>query len=296
MTSPINIGFCGIGLMGAPIVRRLLAAGHTVHVWNRTRAKAEALVPDGAILAESPAEVARNSRVVVLCLTDRHAVEATVFGAHGISSVQGPELVIDHSSIAPDATRAFAARLNEKTGAGWIDAPVSGGVGGATAGTLAIMGGGDERWVPLAREVVHAYSSRYTHMGGSGAGQVTKLCNQTIVASTLVAIGEAVALAQSSGLDASKLTEALAGGWADSTLLQIFVDRMVNPPEQSIGAVATMLKDVDNVAQYATTSATPMPVLSTVQQCFRIAANLGLAQADLSQVVQVSRPRASVEP
>ncbi len=293
MSDSIQVGFCGTGLMGAPMVRRLLAAGHTVHVWNRTRAKAESLVADGALVAESPADLARKSRVVILCLTDQYAVEETVFGRNGIADVRGPELLIDHSSIAPDATRQFAARLYEQTGAGWIDAPVSGGVRGAEAGTLAIMGGGDERWVPLAREVVKAYSARYTHMGGSGSGQVTKLCNQTIVASTLSAIAEAVALAQGSGIDASRLTEALAGGWADSTLLQLFVPRMVSPPEQSIGAVATMLKDLDNIARYATTTATPMPVTSAVQQVFRVAANLGLAQADLSQVVQVTQPRLS---
>ena len=291
MNDSHTLGFCGIGLMGAPMVRRLLAAGHRVHVWNRSPAKAQALVAEGALLAAAPAELAERCDTVLLCLTDQKAVQATVFGADGIAQAKRARALIDHSSIAPDAARDFAARLQAANGMDWIDAPVSGGVKGAEAGTLAIMAGGRADTLARLEPVMRAYAARVTHMGEVGAGQVTKLCNQTIVATTLAAISEAVALAQANGIDAAKFTEALAGGWADSTLLQIFVPRMTGSNTPIIGALRIMQKDVDNVAACAGATATPMPVLSATQQSYRLAASQGWGDADLSEIVRVAWPR-----
>ncbi|MFM0502281.1 NAD(P)-dependent oxidoreductase, partial [Paraburkholderia caffeinilytica] len=172
-------------------------------------------------------------------------------------------------------------------GVGWIDAPVSGGVAGATAGTLAIMAGGAAADVEAVTPLLGAYSARVTHMGAVGAGQTAKLCNQAIVTATLAAIAEAVSLAQRSGIDAAKLTEGLAGGWADSVLLQIFVPRMTQSGLAPIGAFRTFQKDIDTVAATAYETGTPMPVSSTVQQLLRLGAAMGLGEADLSAFIDV---------
>jgi 2-hydroxy-3-oxopropionate reductase len=295
--------------MGAPMIRHLLRAGHTVHVWNRTRAKAEALLADGAQVVDTPRELAERCEAVLLCVADAAAVEETVFGASGLLSGNAPvagrlRWIVDHSSIPPAATRALAqraaaltaVRANEGTNAGagesvggvnWIDAPVSGGVAGATAGTLAIMAGGAAADIEAVKPLLGAYASRVTHMGEVGAGQTAKLCNQTIVTATLAAIAEAVSLAQRSGLDASRLTEGLAGGWADSVLLQIFVPRMTQSGLAPIGAFRTFQKDIDTVAATAYETGTPMPVSSTVQQLLRLGAAMGLGEADLSAFIDV---------
>ncbi|MCD0505166.1 NAD(P)-dependent oxidoreductase [Bordetella petrii] len=224
-----------------------------------------------------------------LCLTDERAVHDTVFGAAGVHRAGGAWLV-DHSSISPDAARRYAAQLQQASGRVWIDAPVSGGVAGAQAGTLSIMMGGPADTIDAAAPYLRAYAGRVTRMGAVGAGQVAKLCNQTIVASTVNAIAEAVALAQHSGIDAAALNTALAGGWADSTLLQIFVPRMTGPIEQPLGSVATMLKDVENVAALARATDTELAGLNGVLASYRAAAAQGLGTADLSEIVRVAWP------
>jgi 2-hydroxy-3-oxopropionate reductase len=304
----MELGFCGPGLMGAPMIRHLLRAGHTVHVWNRTRSKAEALEADGAKVVDTPAELAARAEIVLLCVADAAAVEAAVFGPDGLlagadtvaAGVEGAgaagargralRRIVDHSSIPPSATRALAQRA-AAAGVGWVDAPVSGGVGGAQAGTLAVMAGGAAHDVATVTPAITAYAARITHMGAAGAGQTTKLCNQAIVTATVAAIAEAVTLADRSGIDPSLLTEALAGGWADSVLLQTFVPRMTQPAGKPIGALRTFQKDVDTIATAAAETGAPMPVSGTVQQVLRLAAAMGLADADFSAFVDVLQPR-----
>ncbi|GAB7523876.1 NAD(P)-dependent oxidoreductase [Paraburkholderia sp. 2C] len=299
----MEVGFCGPGLMGAPMIRHLLRAGHTVHVWNRTRDKAEALAKDGAQVASTPGALAERAELIFLCVSDAAAVEQVVFDPqHGIATAATAATaaqratgharvrrIVDHSSIAPSATRGFAQRAGA-VGIGWVDAPVSGGVAGATAGTLAVMAGGAAADVDAATHVIRAYAARVTHMGEVGAGQTAKLCNQSIVTATVAAIAEAVSLAQRSGIDAARLTEALAGGWADSVLLQIFVPRMTTSGDVPIGAMRTFQKDVDTIAATAYETGTPMPVAGTVQQVLRLAAAMGLADADFSAFVDVLQP------
>ncbi|MGF6548847.1 NAD(P)-dependent oxidoreductase [Paraburkholderia youngii] len=303
----MEIGFCGPGLMGAPMIRHLLRAGHTVHVWNRTRAKAEALRAEGAHVVDAPRELAARCDAVLLGVADAAAVEQTVFGPAGLldgdpSTPRRVRWIVDHSSIAPAATRALARRVADFSGRGgmagaegcrdgasigWIDAPVSGGVAGATAGTLAIMAGGAASDLAAVRPLLDAYAARVTHMGEVGAGQTAKLCNQAIVTATVAAIAEAVSLAQRSGIDAAKLPEALAGGWADSVLLRTFVPRMTQSDLAPIGALRTFQKDVDTVAATAYETGTPMPVASTVQQLLRLGAAMGLADADFSAFIDI---------
>lgn len=290
MTSQSTVGFCGLGLMGAAMVSRLLRAGHCVHVWNRSAEKVQPLVQLGAVAVESPADMAKHCALVILCLTDEAAVSDVVLGPHGLLKSGAVRVVLDHSSISPEATVRIASQMKSVANIDWLDAPVSGGVRGADSGTLAIMLGGDPEAMASAMPYMQTYSRHVTHMGGAGAGQWAKLCNQTIVATTLCAIAEAVHLAQRAGIDAEKLPQALAGGWADSVLLQTFVPRMLVPPDQSIGSVATMLKDVDNIAGAANTVNAYVPVLAAVRQRFDNARQQGLADQDLSQIHRVARP------
>ena len=286
----MKLGFCGLGLMGAPMVRRLLAAGHEVSVWNRSPGKAAHLATLGARVASTPFDAANGADGVLMCLYDAAAVESVVFGPDGLAQAKGLLWLADHSSIAPDTTRLLARRLAQTHGAHWLDAPVSGGVAGVEAGTLTVMVGGDATHLQTASQAMRAYAGNITHMGPSGTGQATKLCNQTIVAATIAAIAEAVGFAERSGIDVHKLAAALAGGWADSKPLQVFVPRMVAVQPTSIGALSTMLKDVDTVLAAAQKSGAPMPVTASVQQMLRMASAMGLGQAELSAIVSVVLP------
>ncbi|HEX7380565.1 MAG TPA: NAD(P)-dependent oxidoreductase [Nevskiaceae bacterium] len=286
----VHLAFCGIGLMGSAMAERLLQAGHRLTVWNRTAAKCAPLAARGAQVARTPAHAAAGAGGVLLCLMDTQAVETVVFGPDGVArGGDCPPWIVDHSTIPPDATRGLAQRLSE-AGGDWLDAPVSGGIEGAAHGTLAVMVGGAPTHLEEVETVLRAYASQVTHVGKSGAGQAAKLCNQTIVATTVAAIAEAVGMARASGIDPTRLGEALAGGWADSRLLRTFLPRMAHAPDHSIGALATMLKDIDSVMTTARNRGTAMPVTASVQQLLRQAASFGLAQAELSAIVAMVWP------
>ena len=241
-----KIGFAGIGLMGLPMCRRLLAAGHELVVWNRTADKCAALIAEGATQAASPAALAAGSDIIMLCVSDTAAVEELLRSKNGIlAELSAGKIVVDFSSISPAATRDLAAAVAQKN-AHWADAPVSGGVAGAEAGSLVIMAGGAAGIIDSLRPVLAALSQRVTHMGTNGAGQVTKICNQLIVAANAVLIAEAVALAEKSGVDASKLAPALAGGFADSKPFQLLAPRMSTRQFEPVQwRVKTLLKDLD---------------------------------------------------
>lgn len=195
----MKLGYIGIGLMGRPMTLRLLAAGHEVSVWNRSRDKLAPVVEKGAKAVDSPAAGARAADIIMMCVTDQNAAEAVLFGSDGVESGGTPgKLVVDFSSIAPDSARAFAERLAAK-GMGLVDAPVSGGVPGAEKGTLAIMAGGKAADIERVRPIIMHMAQRFTRMGDSGAGQATKLCNQVIVGSLLPVIAEAIRLAEAAG-------------------------------------------------------------------------------------------------
>jgi 3-hydroxyisobutyrate dehydrogenase len=225
-----------------------------------------------------------------MCLTDAAAVEEVVFGPGGMATVAGTgKLVIDFSSIHPDTARAIAARLKMANGMGWIDAPVSGGSVGAEEGTLAVMAGGDAADIERVRPYVLAMARRLTHMGPTGAGQTTKLCNQVIVGCAMAVLAEATRLAVNAGIDAERLPEALAGGFADSIPLQLFVPRMAqgihSPP---LGHIATMLKDLDTVIDVARNTSSPVPMSALAAQLFRLAKSARGADADALEIYKLS--------
>ncbi len=282
------ISFIGLGLMGQPMVKRLLAAGHRVRVWNRDPAKMQPLVAAGAQAAASLTEAAHAADVLMLCVSDTAAVEAVVFGEQGLAAhAQAGAVLVDFSSIDPAATRAFAARLATEAGVRWGDVPVSGGVRGAETGQLVMMAGGEAADVDALRPLLAVLGQRVTHMGTVGAGQVTKVCNQLIVAANSVLIAEAITLAEAAGVDASRLAPALAGGFADSLPLQILAPRMSAHSYTPVQwKVATLLKDLGNAARVAAAHQHPCPLAALAERQLQAHAEAGFAQQDLSTLAE----------
>lgn len=281
-----KIGFIGIGLMGQPMCQRLLAAGHTLTVWNRSPEKCTALLKAGATLASSTKSLAQNADVIMLCVSDTAAVTSVLDGAHDLlAGLSAGKIVVDFSSVDPAATRNFSAAV-QALGAQWVDAPVSGGVVGAEAGTLVIMAGGDEKVIDHVRPLLAALSQRVTHMGPSGAGQVTKICNQLIVAANAVLIAEAVALAEKAGVDAGKLAPALAGGFADSKPFQLLAPRMSARQFEPVQwRVQTLLKDLDMAVKLAHDSRSETPLAANAAGLLRRHGEQGFLTHDLSSII-----------
>jgi 3-hydroxyisobutyrate dehydrogenase-like beta-hydroxyacid dehydrogenase len=223
-----RIGFVGLGTMGASMAANLLRAGASLTVWNRTPGRASALVEGGAREAASPAELAAGSDVVALCVSDTADVEAVLFGPEGIAQgARRGSLVIDCSTISPEATRDFGRRLAER-GVGMVDAPVSGGSEGARLGTLTIFVGGAPADVARARPVLEAVGRTVTHLGELGNGQAGKAVNQVIISGAYLGVAEGIVLGMRAGLDARQLVEALSGGAAQSWVLANRAGRMVD--------------------------------------------------------------------
>jgi 3-hydroxyisobutyrate dehydrogenase len=257
-------------------------------VWNRSRDKLAPVLEKGAKAAGSPAEVARASEIVMICVTDQKAAEDVLFSPQGISHEgRSGLLVVDFSSIAPASARKFATRLNAK-GIGMIDAPVSGGVPGAEKGTLVVMAGGKAEHIERARPVVMQLAQRFTRMGDSGAGQVTKLCNQVIVGSLFPVLAEAIRLAEAAGVDAKLLPEALKGGFADSLPLQIFGARMASRNfEPPLAASSIVLKDLENAAAAAKEFGVSMPMAQAASDLYRLLKAQGKGDSDPSVLVEL---------
>ncbi len=248
MSSPC-IAFLGIGLMGAPQARRLLGAGFSVTAWNRTRAKAEALIPLGATVADAAAAAVNNADVVITMLENGVAVGDVLFHQGVASALKKGALVIDMSSIKPREAREHAAKL-EALGCRHVDAPVSGGTGGAEQGTLAIMAGGNEADVADAAAVFKPMG-RALRVGPHGAGQLAKLANQMIVGITIGAVSEALQLAAAGGADPALVREAIRGGFAGSKILEVHGERMLTRDFAARATATVQLKDMNNALDAA---------------------------------------------
>lgn len=285
------LAFAGIGLMGLPMTRRLLAAGYPLTLWNRTPDKCAPLLELGAHRVENPAELCRDASVVMLCLANTEVVREVVFGPGGIVEGARPgQLLVDFSSLEPAATREMAAELEARTGMRWVDAPVSGGTPGAEAGTLAIMAGGREEDVERVRPVLAHLGQRLTRMGEVGAGQVTKVCNQMIVDCNALVIAEVVALAERAGVDASLIAPALAGGFADSKPLQILAPQMAASQFEPIKwHVRTLLKDLDTAVKLSREQGSATPMSGLAAQLMRLHGSQGFLERDPATLVELLR-------
>jgi 2-hydroxy-3-oxopropionate reductase len=272
------VAVVGVGIMGSAISRRLLDAGHRVTVYDRDAEKVAALVALGAHATASAAEATAASEFVITSLNSAAIVEAAVFGPGGVAEAASADrLLIDMSSIDPPSTRRLAQQLRTASGMGWVDAPLSGGAPKALLGRLTVMAGGSAEDVAQARRVMDSLCANYTHMGPTGAGQTTKLVNQLLCAIGFQAVAEAVRLAEAGGVDATRLSEALAGGRADSQILQEFGPKMARRDYTPTGRIDNMLKDLEAVQAFAQGARLPLPVSGLVSELHRawVAAGLG---------------------
>ncbi|SRR5579883_212733 len=270
MTESPAVAVIGVGVMGAAIATRLVETGCRIAVFDLDVTKVAAVAARGARAAASPADAARDSAFVITSLNSATIVERVVFGADGVAVAASPEkLLIDMSSIDPESTRALARRLLETTGMAWLDCPLSGGAPGALAGRLAVMAGGAERDFERARVIMTKLASNYTLMGDVGAGQTTKLVNQVLCAIQFQAVAEAVALAERGGVAADRIPAALAGGRADSRILQEFGAKMARRDYSPTGRLDNMVKDLDGVQALARATRTPLPVTAIVAEIHR---------------------------
>jgi 3-hydroxyisobutyrate dehydrogenase len=286
-----SLGFAGIGLMGLPMARRLLAAGYSLSIWNRSVEKCSVLVDEGAVIAPSAGHLCYQADIVMLCLADTRAVRQVVFGPTGIIERARPgQLLVDFSSLEPTATREMAAELHARTGMHWVDAPVSGGTPGAESGTLAIMAGGSREDIERVRPILAHLGQRLTRMGDVGAGQVTKVCNQMLVACNALVIAEVVALAERSGVDAALLAQALAGGFADSKPLQILAPQMSKSCFEPVKwHVRTLLKDLNTAVKLAQEQGGPIPMSGLAAQLMRLHGIQGNLERDPATLIQLFR-------
>jgi 3-hydroxyisobutyrate dehydrogenase len=261
-----RVGFAGLGTMGQAMAANLARAGFPCTVWNRSAGRSGPLVELGVREAESPARLAAESDVVVICVRDTPDVEEILFGANGVAGgAQRDLLVIDCSTISPAATRSFAARLAER-GVRFVDAPVSGGSEGAQQGTLSIMVGGDAEDVERARPILDAMGKTITHMGPVGAGQATKAVNQVILAGAYLGVAEGIVLAIKAGLDPETVVRALSGGAAQSWVLANRSERMIRNDYPIGFKLALHRKDLGIALGMAEETGTALPVAGLAAQ------------------------------
>ena len=284
-----NLGFVGIGLMGEAMTRNLLDRGYAVTVWNLEPERLDTVVPHGARPAASPAAVAEASDIVMTCVLHTAAVESVVFGRDGIAAAAQPDrLLIDLSTADPAATREMAARLKRETGMGWVDAPVSGGPQAARDGTMAVMAGGAAADIERIRALMADMAGNFTHMGPSGAGQTTKMINQAIVGTGFVLMAEALILAERAGIDAARLPQCLAGGFADSNLLRNLYPQMqardFEPPRSY---ARQLLKDMKAVKAFAHDFGLDLAVVEKAAEQFAAFVAQGNEMSDSASVIRL---------
>jgi 2-hydroxy-3-oxopropionate reductase len=269
------VGFIGLGVMGAAMAHNLMKAGFRVTVHNRSRGKVDELVREGAADGGSPAGVARASDVVVLCLPDTPDVERVLFGDDGaLPALRRGAVVIDCSTISATATVEIAGRI-AGMGGHMLDSPVSGGPRGAQDGTLSCMIGGDAAVLERCMPVFEAMGRTFTHVGGHGAGQACKSCNQLVIVGALMAISEAFALAKKMGIDPYKVREALLGGAAQSFVLQNHGKRLLDGALAPGFRAELMLKDIKLALSAGRDTGTFMPVTALGAQTFAALCNTG---------------------
>jgi 3-hydroxyisobutyrate dehydrogenase len=291
-----RLGFVGLGIMGVPMARRLMAQGFALSVWNREPERGE-LVP-GARWCSGPDAVRANSDIVLTCVLDGAAVEACCFGPNGFArAAEGADLLIDCSTIEPETSLALAARLQSEAGMGWVDAPISGGPQAAAEGNLALFAGGSESDFARARSVLEALGSNVTRMGPLGAGQTAKTINQAIVGVNYTLMAEILALAEASGIAAAALPAAPAGGLADSIILQRthpqVAGRDFEPPR---GYARQLDKDLKALARFIDGLGLELPVVAAAIARYHAYVAAGHEMSDSAAISEFYRDERSGSP
>ncbi len=281
-----KIALIGAGAMGGAIGTRLLETGNSLAVFDLDAEKVATLVAKGAVAAASAAEASKDVDFVITSLNASRIVEIAAFGSGGIAEGAAPgTVIIDMSSIEPDATRKFAEMAAEK-GLAWVDSPLSGGAPKALIGELTLMAGGADADVARAHVALKHVATNYTHMGPSGAGQTTKLINQVLCGLGFLAVAEATQLALDAGVDAAKIPQALKGGRADSSLLQEYLPRFVEKDYRRTGRIDNMVKDLNAVNDLARQTGTSMPLTSLCAEIHRMLTAAGLGGEDQAAVME----------
>ena len=294
MTKP-RIGFIGLGLMGQGFTAHLVESGYAVTGFDIDPAKVAKAAGHGVTAAASSAEVTANSDVILVCVISTDAVQQAVLGEGGVvESGTADKVLVDHSTTIVDTTKKMAAQLKDACGMGWVDAPVSGGPPAARNGTLAIMAGGADEDIANVKPVINDLASGFTHFGPVGAGQVAKMVNQILVLNNYVVLAEALALAESGGIDASKIPEALKAGHAGSNLLQSAFPRMIDRDYEPLGYARQILKDLDMLHDLAKGLKSPTPMSSQTSSLFRILCSKGHEELDGIAILKLFDQKDSV--
>lgn len=273
-----RVGFVGLGIMGRGMAHNLLQAGYNVRVWNRTTSRMHSLLQAGATAGNSPADVAAHSDIIITCVSDTPDVEAVILAENGIiHGAQAGALVIDCSTISPQATIEIAKQLNAKS-VKMLDAPISGGSEGAANGTLSIMIGGDADQVERARDVFAAMGKTITHVGAQGAGQTVKLVNQILVVGNCLAMCEALIFAQAGGVDLEKCLNAVSGGAAGSWMLANRGPQIIARDWRPGFTINLQQKDVRLIMQEADALGVPILMTSQIFSLYRTLQQMGLGE------------------
>jgi 2-hydroxy-3-oxopropionate reductase len=290
------VGFIGLGVMGKPMAKNLVKAGHSLVVHSRSRGPVDELVAVGAKAVTSPAEVAREAAVVITMLPDTPDVELVVAGSNGVlATLRRDATVIDMSSISPDAARRLAARVTEK-GATMLDAPVSGGEVGAIGGSLSIMVGGNKATFDRVKPLLDCLGSpdRIIYLGESGSGQICKICNQIAIGGALVGVSEAMALAKKTGVDAARVRQALLGGFAASRVLDVHGERILTGNYVPGFRAKLFQKDLKIASEAALANGVAVPATSVVAELVSALVASGGADLDYAAIATVLFERAGV--
>ncbi len=281
-----KVALVGAGAMGGAIGTRLLEKGHTLAVFDLDDARVAEMVSKGATAAKTAAQAAAAADFVITSLNSSRIVGLAAFGKDGIADGATPgTVIIDMSSIEPDATRKFAKMAAERDLA-WVDSPLSGGAPKALIGELTLMAGGTAHDVERAHLILRDVASNYTHMGPSGAGQTTKLINQVLCGLGFLAVAEATQLALDAGVDAEKIPQALKGGRADSALLQEYLPRFATKDYRRTGRIDNMVKDLNAVNDLARQTGTSMPLTALCAEIHRMLTAAGLGGEDQAAVME----------
>lgn len=281
----MKIGFIGLGVMGRPMAAHLIDAGHDLQLY-RIKDASRYLVDKGGIQAATAAEAAKGAGAVILMVPDTPDVEAVLFGDDGVlAGLDKGALVIDMSSVSPVATQDFAKRV-DAAGGHWLDAPVSGGQAGAEGAALTIMCGGTDIAFNMARPLLEVMGKRITHVGDAGAGQTAKVCNQIIVGLTIQAVAEALTLAAAAGADPARVREALLGGFADSTILKVHGERMIDQAFDPGFRIRLHRKDMSLAVDAARALDLALPNTAAVQQLMNAAIGRGDGDLDHSALIR----------
>lgn len=285
-----KIGFIGLGLMGKHMARNLHAAGAYVVIHNRSRAIVDELAAEGMTPATSPSGVAKRSSVILLMLTNTPAVEAVLSGIDGVlDGLSDGDIVIDMSTTKVPTTRELAAAVRAK-GAEYIDAPVSGGTTGAKAGTLNIMAGGTVTAIECAQPIFDVLSSKLTHVGDVGSGQIAKAANQMIVGLNIGAVAEALTLAKKSGADLALVRQAIQGGFADSKILDVHGQRMIDDSFIAGAHSTTQRKDMDEAIELAQSLGLNLPATTLNRDLYDQMIEAGHGNLDHAALIKAIDP------